>query len=379
MNMEPRARLLIVDDEIAQMKALCETLELEGYSTTGYSSATQALADLRPGAVDMLLTDLMMPEMDGISLLEAVHRVDPHIAAIMMTGHGTIDSAVTAMRNGALDYILKPFKLKTVLPVIDRALEIRRLRIENAALAQRERAYIAELEAANRDLEAFSWSVSHDLRAPLRAVNGFCTMFLDQYGQHAPAEGRALLDRVLSGATRMDRMIEDLLRFSRCSRQPLHKRPVDLNQVVSRVLAELQTQNAGRAVELQVGKLPRCEADAALLELAFVNLLSNAFKYTRGRTPAVIEVGTAEEGGETALFVRDNGAGFDMKYSDRLFGVFQRLHTQDQFEGTGVGLSIVRRIIERHGGRIWAQAEPDRGACFMFTLPCAGAKEAHVG
>jgi|HigsolmetaAR201D_1030396.scaffolds.fasta_scaffold04242_2 two-component system sensor histidine kinase/response regulator len=371
MNAELRARLLIVDDEAQQMKALCDTLEREGYRTTGYTSAKRALDALRPSEFDLLLTDLMMPEMDGIALLKAATEIDPDIVAILMTGHGTIDSAVNAMRSGALDYILKPFKLSTVLPVIERALEIRRLRVENAALVRRERAYIAELEAANGDLEAFSWTVSHDLRAPLRTVSGFCEMFLEDYGQHVPPEGRALLDRVVSGAVRMDRMIEDLLRFSRCSRQPLVKRPVDLEQIVQKVLSELQAENAGRPIELRIGKLPRCDADAALLELALTNLLSNAFKFTRNRSPAVIELGTtdAESEDEVVLFVRDNGAGFDMRYASKLFGVFQRLHSQSEFEGTGVGLSIVRRIVERHGGRIWAESEPEKGACFFLTLP----------
>lgn len=368
MNAEPRGRLLIVDDEAQQMKALCDTLETEGYHTTGYTSAKRALAALRPGETDMLLTDLKMPEMDGIGLIEAAVRIDPDIVAVIMTGHGTIDTAVKAMRDGALDYILKPFKLSTVLPVIERALEIRRLRLENAAMARRERAYIAELEAANRDLEAFSWSVSHDLRAPLRTINGFCGMFLEQYAEHVPPEGRALLERVVSGAGRMNRMIEDLLRFARCSRQPLVKRPVDVGGVVQKVVADLRAQNAERAIELHIGKLPRCDADASLLELVFVNLLSNAFKFTRDRTPAVIEVGSTESDRDTVLYVRDNGVGFDMRYADKLFRVFQRLHSTAEFEGTGVGLSIVHRIVERHGGRIWAQSEPEKGGVLLLYV-----------
>src|SRR5437879_1102695 len=163
MTAQSLGRLSIVDDEKAQMKALCHTLETEGYSTTGYSSASEALAALRAGAFELLLTDLMMPEMDGISLLNAARQVDADLAGIVMTGHGTIDTAVKAMQVGALDYILKPFRLNVILPVIARALDVRRLRIENAALQERERQYIYELEAANKDLESFSYSVSHDL------------------------------------------------------------------------------------------------------------------------------------------------------------------------------------------------------------------------
>ena len=197
VNTVAQCRLLIVDDEVAQMKALCNTLEMEGYATTGYSSPRQALASLRAGEVDLLLTDLMMPEMDGISLLKAAREVDGNLAGIVMTGQGTIDTAVKAMQHGALDYILKPFKLSAVLTVLARAREVRQLRLDNAALQDRERGYIAELEAANKDLDAFSYSVSHDLRAPLRAITGFCEIYLSDYGQDVPAAGRQLLDRVV--------------------------------------------------------------------------------------------------------------------------------------------------------------------------------------
>jgi hypothetical protein len=369
VNAAAQCRLLIVDDEVAQMKALCNTLEMEGYVTTGYSSARQALATLRAGEVDLLLTDLMMPEMDGISLLKAAREVDGNLAGIVMTGNGTIDTAVKAMQHGALDYILKPFKLSTVLTVLARAFEVRQLRLDNAALQERERGYIAELEAANKDLEAFSCSVSHDLRAPLRTITGFCDMYLTDHGENIPAAGRQMLDRVLNGARRMDRLIEDLLSFSRYSRQPLLKGPVKLDAMVRKVVEELELREPGRAVEWRIDPLPQCHGDASLLQQVMTNLLANAFKFTRQRNPAIIEVGCSGVDGEAVLFVRDNGAGFDMRYVDKLFGVFQRLHSANDFEGTGVGLSIVQRIIQRHGGRIWAQSEPDRGATFFLTLP----------
>lgn len=369
MNTAAPCRLLIVDDEVAQMKALCSTLEMEGYATTGYSSARQALAWLREGEVDLLLTDLMMPEMDGISLLKAAREVDGNLAGIVMTGHGTIDTAVRAMQHGALDYILKPFKLSTVLTVLARAREVRQLRLDNAALQERERGYIAELEAANKDLEAFSYSVSHDLRAPLRAITGFCDAYLTDYGQDIPLPGRKLLDRVVEGATRMDRLIEDLLSFCRYSRQPLLKGPVKLDAIARKVIEDLESREAGRNVEWRLGPLPVCNGDAPLLHQVLTNLLSNAFKFTRQRNPAIIEVGCSELDGEAVLFVRDNGAGFDMRYVDKLFGVFQRLHSARDFEGTGVGLSIVQRIVQRHGGRIWAHSKPGEGATFSFTLP----------
>ena len=369
MSTPALGRLLIVDDEKAQMRALCHTLDMEGYSTTGFSSAREALAALRAGTFELLLTDLMMPEMDGISLLNAARQVDADLAGVVMTGHGTIDTAVKAMQVGALDYILKPFRLNVILPVIARALDVRRLRLDNAALQERERQYISELETANRDLEAFSYSVSHDLRAPLRAITGFCDIYMTEFAAGIPEEGSRMLGHVVEGARRMDRLIEGLLAFCRFSRQPLAKRPVALDRVVEGVVADLRTREGERTVELRVDQLPECQGDPLLLEQVFVNLLSNAFKFTRGRAPAVIEVGSVRQAGELILFVRDNGAGFDMKYANKLFGVFQRLHSADEFEGTGVGLSIVQRIIQRHGGRIWAESAPDRGAAFFFTLP----------
>lgn len=177
-----------------------------------------------------------------------------------------------------------------------------------------------------------------------------------------------MLDRVASGAARMDQLIEDLLRFCRYGRQPLHKGAVRLEPIVRTVIGDLESGAAWRAVEWRVGALPQVDGDASLLQQVYTNLLSNAFKFTRERNPAVIEVGCRELDGATVLFVRDNGAGFDMQYAAKLFGVFQRLHSASEFEGTGVGLSIVQRIIQRHGGRIWAASEPGQGATFFFTL-----------
>jgi two-component system sensor histidine kinase/response regulator len=262
--------------------------------------------------------------------------------------------------------------------VIRRALEVRWLRLENTALHDRERAYIAELEIANRDLESFSSTISHDLRAPLRAIKGYCGMYMSGFAQHIPEEGQRLLQNVMTGTARMDLLIEDLLRFSRFSRQSLQKSRVQLNGIVQRVLNQLQAEPREHVIELRIETLPECDCDPSLIEQVFVNLFSNAFKFTRGRNPAVIEVGSFQSKGETVMFVRDNGAGFNAQYADRLFGVFQRLHSASEFEGTGVGLSIVQRIIQRHGGRIWAESEPQAGATFFFTLPWSHAAAAEA-
>jgi hypothetical protein len=366
------ARIIIVDDETAQMRALCNTLQDHHFQTTGFSVPTEALAAIRRGeGFDLILADLMMPEMDGISLLKAALEADPEMVGVVMTGQGTIDTAVKAMKAGAVDYILKPFKLSAILPVLSRALAIRRLRAENLELQRCVRKHAAELEEANKELEAFSYSVSHDLRTPLRAVDGFTSMALARYADQMPPDARRLLVQVESSAKRMGQLIEDLLRFSRLGRQPLSKSRINLSEMVKGVVQELRHEAGEREIELRIGEFPEITGDPSLMRQVFVNLLSNAFKFTR-KIKAVIEVGCDTSGEENVFFVRDNGAGFDMAYANKLFAVFQRLHGQDQFEGTGVGLSIVQRIVQRHGGRIWAQAEVEKGATFYVALPKTG-------
>lgn len=365
---KPSARILIVDDEAAHMQALCNTLTDQGYETAGFTSGRTALAALRAEKFDLLLADLMMPEMDGIALLQTAQELDPSLVGIIMTGQGTIDTAVQAMKTGALDYILKPFKLSAILPVLSRALAVRRLRIENAELQRRVRERSAELEAANKELESFSYSVSHDLRGPLRAINGFSKILREDFAGAMPVEARNLLNSIIAESNRMGQLVEDLLQFSRLGRQPLSKHTVNVVALVQEAGDELYRQEGGRRIELRVAELPDCVGDRSLLKQVFTNLLSNAFKFTRQRENAIVEVGCQRQGGKNIYFVRDNGTGFDMKYAGRLFGVFQRLHAAEEFEGTGIGLSIVQRIIQRHDGQIWAQAEVDKGATFYFAL-----------
>jgi PAS domain S-box-containing protein len=226
----------------------------------------------------------------------------------------------------------------------------------------------AELESAITELDAFSYSVSHDLRRPLRAVNGFTSILMQRHASALTPEGRGLLQRVLNSAQNMGQLIDDLLAFSRLGRQSLQKRPVLPTVVARSALAELAQELDGRAVEVMIGELPACEADPALLRQVYINLLSNALKFTRQANDPLIHVGSRQTGDGVEYFVKDNGAGFDMRYVHKLFGVFQRLHRAEDYEGTGVGLALVQRIVHRHGGRIWADAAPDKGATFFFTL-----------
>jgi PAS domain S-box-containing protein len=243
---------------------------------------------------------------------------------------------------------------------------------ERKAAEEKIRQLNVELEQRVSDrtaeLEAFSYSVSHDLRAPVRAIGGFARMVQQDYGAQIPAEACRKLGRIHENAMKMGQLIDGLLTFSRLGRQSLNRRKVLPSPIVQRVLEELQAEQTNRRVEIAAADLPACQADPTLLQQVFANLISNAFKYTRQRDPAVIQIGSRDEKGQCVYFIKDNGAGFEMKYAHKLFGVFQRLHGADQFEGTGVGLAIVQRIIHRHGGRVWAEAELEKGAIFSFTL-----------
>lgn len=238
----------------------------------------------------------------------------------------------------------------------------------NEELERRVAERTAELEAANKELEAFSYSVSHDLRAPLRSIDGFSRILLEEYVADMPPKAQEYFQLVRGSAQQMGRLVDDLLAFARLSRQSLAKRLVDHNQLVQQCLDELRAENNDRQIEISLEPLPAAQGDSALLKQVWINLLANAFKYTRRRPVAAITIGSLCEGDETIYFVKDNGVGFDMRYSHKLFGVFQRMHRAEEYEGTGVGLAIVQRIIHRHGGRIWAEAQVDRGATFYFTL-----------
>jgi light-regulated signal transduction histidine kinase (bacteriophytochrome) len=229
----------------------------------------------------------------------------------------------------------------------------------------------AELDAANKELEAFSYSVSHDLRAPLRHISGFAELLQNHLKDHIDDKARRYLHTITSSAGRMGRLIDDLLAFSRIGRSQLAPQRVRLGDITREAREEIIAQNGvgTRTIQWQIDELPDVQGDPAMLRQVMVNLLSNAVKYSAPRPTARIEVGSRREKDEVVVYVRDNGVGFDMQYADKLFGVFQRLHRADEFEGTGVGLANVGRIIRRHGGRVWAEGQVDQGASFYFSLP----------
>jgi PAS domain S-box-containing protein len=267
----------------------------------------------------------------------------------------------TALRNsgGALIGYVKIDKDITARRAAEE--EIHKLNLE---LTQR----VNELGTVNRELESFSYSVSHDLRAPLRHVDGFTRILKEEYSPNMPAEAVRYLDRILEAATHMGQLIDDLLNLARIGRREMKRDRARIAGVVNQAIAELPPEAEERKIEWKIGALPELNCDAGLLKLVFINLLSNAVKFTRKQPAAVIEIGSRISDGRATIFVRDNGVGFDAQYADKLFGVFQRLHHQEDFEGTGVGLVTVQRIIHRHGGEIWAESKVNSGATFSFTL-----------
>jgi signal transduction histidine kinase len=309
---------------------------------------------------------------------------------LLRSGRGATQTAiasplVTARASGMLVLLAGPFTpvfgadevswigqyatlMATGLERVALVEEMAGLNQELAKTVEEIRVQKAELEGANRELEAYSYTVSHDLRAPLRAINGFSAILLEEHAAELSDAAKDYLKRVDASGKHMGELVDDLLAFSRLGRRAMRKQSVNTAEVATNAWAQVSAGLEGRQVTFHVGDLPVCESDPLLLEQVFVNLLSNAVKYSRPRQVATIDVAAEVKAGETIYSVRDNGVGFDMQYSDRLFRVFQRLHRADEYEGTGVGLATVQRIVERHGGRVWAEAAPDKGATFYFTL-----------
>jgi signal transduction histidine kinase len=241
----------------------------------------------------------------------------------------------------------------------------------NISLEQKIVERTAQLEAVNKELESFSYSVSHDLRAPLRSINGFTEVLKEDYIDQLDEEAKSIMGEIIDNSKKMGQLIDNLLEFSQIGKLNVSMVNVGMKELVESVIKELKLQERDRKIKVTVKTMENCKGDKNMLKQVFINLISNAFKYTGKKTEAVIEVGSYREEKYCTYYIKDNGAGFDMKYSDKLFGVFQRLHSTNEFEGTGVGLAIIQRIITKHGGRVWAEGKVDEGASFYFSLPAS--------
>jgi DNA-binding response OmpR family regulator len=390
-------KILAVDDSVTYLEELTAMLRGEGYDVIPARSGEEALEMLAAQPVDCILLDRLMPGLDGTETCRRIKAsgATRDIPLIMLTASEDRAAMIEGLGTGADDYVLKSSeeevlkaRLRTQLrrkQIEDesRRIRLRLLRKELEAAEARAAKELAEtravlvgeleqknreLEAVNKELEAFSYSVSHDLRAPLRAVDGFSRMVMDDFGEVLGAAGRDNLERVRRAVARMDELIDDLLGLARIARTEPVREDVDLSALALEIGAELRGREPARAVDLEVTPGLRVRADRRLVRIALENLLGNAWKFTGGRSPAHIEFGARADNGGRIYFVRDNGAGFSMTHADKLFAPFQRLHSAEEFPGTGIGLATVQRIVRKHAGRIWAAAEAGRGATFYFTL-----------
>jgi len=359
------ARILLVDDT-ADLRAYMSGLLSPHYRVEVAADGASALEAIRADPPDLVLSDVMMPNLDGFGLLRAL-RADPRtrmLPVILLSARAGDEAAVEGLDAGADDYLVKPFSARELLARVRTHLGMRQLR---EAWARQLEQVNEDLVLANRELEAFSASISHDLRAPVRAIQGFLGIVLSGHGDTLEETALHRLKLALSAAQRMNTLIDDLLRLARVGRASLEIERVDLSAIAARVLGECRVQDPNRVVQARIAPELIVQGDPRLLEIALENLLRNAWKFTALREEAEVELGE-QPGEERIFFVRDNGTGFDMRYAAKLFQPFQRLHSEAQFEGTGIGLATVQRIIERHHGRIWAEASEGRGATFFFTL-----------
>lgn len=354
MNTKPK--ILIVDDKPENLVALRTVLKDLDIETVEAASGNDALRATLHHDFTLALLDVQMPDMDGYELATILRGEEKtmHLPFIFISAVYTDNLDVfKGYEKGAFSFLTKPFEPQILINKVQFFIDKHQQEIA--------------LSELNRELEAFTYSVSHDLRAPLRAVNGYSEMLNEDYGDKLDDEAKRIIENIRHYTRKMGILIDDLLTFSRLGRKELQMRDIDMNELAGSVIAEIKKQGIGNT-EITTGRLHPVKADYSLIYQVMLNLISNAVKYSSKKPEPRVEISSVESKGEIIFSIKDNGAGFDMNYADKLFGVFQRLHSQEEFEGTGVGLAMVQRIISRHKGRIWAEGKVNEGATFFFTL-----------
>ena len=368
---EDKVSILMVDDRPENLLALESILSNLGEHLVKANSGEDALRFLLKQEFALILLDVQMPGMDGFETAAFIRQREQskYTPIIFLTAIGKSDTFIfKGYSTGAVDYIIKPIvpeilkaKVKVFVDMFRMKQELKRHLEETSRLNR-------EIEAANKELESFSYSVSHDLRAPLRGIRGFARILLEDCADKLDEQGKDCLGRIQEAIRRMGDLIDALLTLSRITRSEINRKLVDLSALAQTIARELQENEPGRQVEFVIAKGLSANGDPRLLRSVLDNLFTNAWKFTGKRPQGQIEFGVTQDNGQTVFFVRDNGAGFDMAYADKLFGPFQRLHSIAEFPGIGIGLATVMRIIYRHGGRVWAEGGVEKGATFYFTL-----------
>lgn len=366
---ESGGHLLVVDDDPLQGESLQLVLQEHGFRVERCSSPELALEMLSASPFDLLLTDLQMPGMDGIELTRRVQQMHPDMVVVLMTGHASVPSVVEAMRQGAVDFVQKPFAYRALVVVIERALAVQRLRRHNRRLQAEVQQQLEQLEIVNAELDAFAARVAHDLRGPLMSIRGVLDAVLADVREGTPPDTR-LLELGVGSSDMSLRMVSDMLGFARLGNEALSLEPTPLDAALQGALETLSADTSGRDIAWSVGELPVVMGHPGLIRQVFINLVGNALKYTQGRTPARIAVRAGRQpDGSVEVVIEDNGVGFSQAQSGDLFKPFRRLHTARQFSGEGMGLANVRRIMERHGGSVRGEGTEGVGARFTLRFP----------
>lgn len=368
--MDTKPKILIVDDRpenLITLRRVLQNLDIELVEATNGNDALRATLyhDFA-----LALLDIQMPEMDGYELASILREEEKtaNLPFIFISAVYTDNLNVfKGYEKGAFSFITKPFQPEILINKVKFFIEKHQQEIALVELNKSLKRKNQDLEAMNKELEAFSYSVSHDLRSPLRSINGYAAIVIEEYEDDLQEDALRLLNNIRRSALKMSDLIDSLLTLSRLGRKEMRMRIIDTRALVKKVLEETAKEQSNN-LKIEVGELPEMEGDVELLKQVYVNLISNAIKYSSKKEHPVIEIGSETGGEQPVYYVRDNGAGFNMNYENKLFGVFQRLHGAKEFEGIGIGLAIVKRIITSHGGKVWAEGKVDKGATFYFTL-----------